>query len=143
MGWVYEPLVCRFKGDWVRVDAKMVFPISVLSFDFSGWMVCFFLVYLFIYFPFFFRTKSKMFCSIIGSLAGTSYWGPVAGHGLLAHELELIRDQRKQIQSQGAGRSAIVKGGDAEVVLAEEGDDTYVKIHKKSKESGNEGEEVN
>ena len=82
-----------------------------------------------------------MFCSIIGSLAGTSYWGPVAGHGLLAHELELIRDQRKQIQSQGAGRSAIVKGGDT-VVLAEEGDDTYVKIHKKSKESGEEGEEV-
>ena len=138
MGWVYEPLVCRFEGDWVRVDAKMVFPISVLPFDFSGWMVCFFLsIYLF------FRTKPKTFCSIIGSLAGTSYWGPVAGHGLLAHELELIRDQRKQIQSQGAGRSAIVKGGDAEVVLAEEGDDTYVKIHKKSKESGYEGEEVN
>ena len=29
------------------------------------------------------------------------------------------------------------------MVLAEEGDDTYVKIHKKSKESGSEGEEVN
>ena len=103
--------------------------------------MCFLSIYL--NFFLFFRTKFKMFCSIIGSLAGTSYWGPVAGHGLLAHELELIRDQRKQIQSQGAGRSAIVKGGDTEVVLAEEGDDTYVKIHKKSKESGSEGEEVN
>jgi hypothetical protein len=31
---------------------------------------------------------------IIGSLAGTSYWGPVAGHGLLSHDLVLIRAER-------------------------------------------------
>lgn len=31
---------------------------------------------------------------IIGSLAGTSYWGPVAGHGLLSHDLNLIRAER-------------------------------------------------
>lgn len=31
---------------------------------------------------------------IIGSLAGTSYWGPVAGHGLLSDDLNLIRGER-------------------------------------------------
>ena len=27
---------------------------------------------------------------IIGSLAATSYWGPVGGHGFLSHELEMV-----------------------------------------------------
>ena len=32
---------------------------------------------------------------IIGSLAGTSYYGPVAGHGLLSHDLDIIRAERQ------------------------------------------------
>lgn len=31
---------------------------------------------------------------IIGSLAGISYYGPVAGHGLLSHDLNMIRAER-------------------------------------------------
>ena len=113
----------------------MVFPISVLSFDFSGWMVCVFSPILF------YSNKIQMYCSIIGSLAGTSYWGPVAGHGLLTHDLEMIRAERKQMQSRSTGQGGIVRGGNAEVVaLAEEGDDAYVRIRRKSKEGDNEGE---
>lgn len=32
---------------------------------------------------------------IIGSLAGTSYYRPVAGHNFLSHNLEMVRDLRK------------------------------------------------
>ena len=28
---------------------------------------------------------------IIGSLAATSYWGPVGGHGLVSHDLQMVR----------------------------------------------------
>jgi hypothetical protein len=31
---------------------------------------------------------------IIGSLAGISYYGPVAGHGLVSHDLQMIRAER-------------------------------------------------
>ncbi|KAJ7633080.1 hypothetical protein FB45DRAFT_914323 [Roridomyces roridus] len=34
---------------------------------------------------------------ILGSLAGITYWGPVGGHGLLDHELHLIRAQRQEL----------------------------------------------
>jgi hypothetical protein len=37
---------------------------------------------------------------IIGSLASISYYGPVAGHGLLAHDLELIRLDRVKHQDE-------------------------------------------
>ncbi|KIK59342.1 hypothetical protein GYMLUDRAFT_245412 [Collybiopsis luxurians FD-317 M1] len=40
---------------------------------------------------------------IIGSLAGTSYYGPVAGHGFLHHDLELTRDVRKQLKGEKQG----------------------------------------
>lgn len=28
---------------------------------------------------------------IIGTLAATSYWGPVGGHGLISHDLNIVR----------------------------------------------------
>ena len=113
----------------------MVFPISVLSFDFSGWMVRLFTLSTN---KIQIQIQIQMSCSIIGSLAGTSYWGPVAGHGLLTHDLELIRAQRKEMQSQSSG---IVKRGNTEVVaLTGEGDDAYVRIHSRKRK---EGEEVN
>jgi len=64
--------------------------------------------------------------SIIGSLAGTSYWGPVAGHGLLSHDLNLIRAERKRSQAERKG----VVHGDTEALPAGELADHYVKITK-------------
>ncbi|KAG7448285.1 uncharacterized protein BT62DRAFT_1074774 [Guyanagaster necrorhizus] len=37
---------------------------------------------------------------IIGSLAGTSYYGPVAGHGFLSHDLELTRELRRELSPE-------------------------------------------
>jgi len=69
---------------------------------------------------------------IIGSLAGTSYWGPVAGHGLLSHDLDLIRAERKRSQAEKKGMLV----GDTEAILAGEGADNYVKIVKHHEEQG-------
>ncbi|KAJ7193870.1 hypothetical protein GGX14DRAFT_576940 [Mycena pura] len=53
---------------------------------------------------------------ILGSLAGITYWGPVGGHGLMEHELELIRDQRvalsKKPEVQYGTEMTILKGSD-------------------------------
>ncbi|KAG5650495.1 hypothetical protein H0H81_012051 [Sphagnurus paluster] len=65
---------------------------------------------------------------IIGSLAGTSYYGPVAGHGLLSHDLELIREERKKLLPS---RSGYVPG-DVEIAPAGENVDHYVRIHHKN-----------
>ncbi|KAJ3979961.1 hypothetical protein F5890DRAFT_1544125 [Lentinula detonsa] len=47
---------------------------------------------------------------IIGSLAGTSYYGPVAGHGFLSHDLELTRKMRKNLKDEREGTvSAVVQ----------------------------------
>ncbi|KAF7979620.1 hypothetical protein HWV62_41954 [Athelia sp. TMB] len=73
---------------------------------------------------------------IIGSLAGTSYWGPVAGHGLLSHDLDLIRAERKKNQYERSG----VVGGDTEAV-EDEGGEHYVKIHKHEANEGKDSEE--
>jgi hypothetical protein len=37
---------------------------------------------------------------IIGSLAGTSYYGPVAGHGFLSHDLQLTREMRRELEEK-------------------------------------------
>ncbi|KAF9246338.1 hypothetical protein BU15DRAFT_40262 [Melanogaster broomeanus] len=70
---------------------------------------------------------------IIGSLAGTSYWGPVAGHGFLTHDLDMIRAERKQNRPERSG----VIGGDIEAVSGGEASDSYVVIRRKK---GNNGE---
>ncbi|KAF5330872.1 hypothetical protein D9619_005286 [Psilocybe cf. subviscida] len=44
---------------------------------------------------------------IIGSLAGTSYWGPVAGHGLLTHDLDELREERVKLMPSKHG---LIKG---------------------------------
>lgn len=78
--------------------------------------------------------------SIIGSLAGTSYFGPVAGHGIQTHDLDIIRMERKKHEVERSG--AI--GGDIEAVPAPENADNYVSLKKKQtekdiKEGGDEG----
>jgi len=66
---------------------------------------------------------------IIGSLAGTSYYGPVAGHGLLSHDLNMIRAERKLTVPERSG----YVNGDIEAVPGDEMSDTYVVIRRKNK----------
>jgi hypothetical protein len=75
--------------------------------------------------------------SIIGSLAGTSYWGPVAGHGLISRNLNLVRAERRRSEAE---RTELVVG-DIEAVPAGEYGDKYVKIvkHHEEEGGGNEG----
>ncbi|EIW84873.1 hypothetical protein CONPUDRAFT_162195 [Coniophora puteana RWD-64-598 SS2] len=66
---------------------------------------------------------------IIGSLAGTSYWGPVAGHGLLSHDLNMIRAERKRRSPESVGTI----GGDVEAIQGGEAADSYVVLRHKAK----------
>ncbi|KAG6334321.1 hypothetical protein ID866_4766 [Astraeus odoratus] len=76
---------------------------------------------------------------IIGSVAGTSYYGPVAGHGFISHDLNLIRALRKQSAPERSG----VIGGDIEAVPAGDEADVYVIVrHKKSPPEEGSSEEV-
>jgi hypothetical protein len=72
---------------------------------------------------------------IIGTIASTSYWGPVAGHGLLSHDLAMIRAERRRKHPEKSGWV----GGDVEAVNAGKQSDTYVRIQKKVKEEEGEG----
>ncbi|KAI0820236.1 hypothetical protein BC628DRAFT_1398767 [Trametes gibbosa] len=71
---------------------------------------------------------------IIGSLAATSYWGPVGGHGVVSHDLDMIRAERKQHQPEQEGKV----GGDVEAVPAPEDADNYVIVKKKDTSKGEE-----
>ncbi|KAI6020885.1 hypothetical protein PISMIDRAFT_679520 [Pisolithus microcarpus 441] len=76
---------------------------------------------------------------IIGSLAGTSYYGPVAGHGLLSHDLYMIRAERNYYKPERCG---VVKG-EVEAVPAGEDADSYVIVRRKHRsEEGSESEEA-
>jgi len=67
---------------------------------------------------------------IIGTLASTSYWGPVAGHGLLTHDLELIRSQRRQTHPETEGTVP----GNVEAISTGKAGDAYVMIRKRHDE---------
>ncbi len=71
---------------------------------------------------------------IIGTLASTSYWGPVAGHGLLTHDLELIRSMRQRTHPEAEGKIA----GNVEAIRTGEAGDTYVMVRKR--EGGKESD---
>lgn len=73
---------------------------------------------------------SFFFGSIIGSLAGCSYWGPVAGHGLLTHDLDLLRDERKKFLPERQGTVS----GDFEAVPATEEAERYTVVRKRKPE---------
>lgn len=61
---------------------------------------------------------------ILGSLAGITYWGPVGGHGLLSHDLELIRETRRSLY-----KNPEVKFGSEVVIL--QGEDTFTHLRKR------------
>lgn len=65
--------------------------------------------------------------SILGSLAGTSYWGPVAGHGFLSHELDELREERKKHMPVSRGTVE----GVIEAVPAPEDAEYFTAIHKR------------
>ncbi|EDR03320.1 uncharacterized protein LACBIDRAFT_307419 [Laccaria bicolor S238N-H82] len=69
---------------------------------------------------------------IIGSLAGTSFWGPVAGHGLLSHDLDLLREQRRKMMPI---RQGIVQGP-IEAVPAGLEAEKFTRIHKRDVSKG-------
>ncbi|KAL5529464.1 hypothetical protein ACEPAG_5449 [Sanghuangporus baumii] len=73
---------------------------------------------------------------IIGSLAGTSYFGPVAGHGFETHDLDDLRAQRKKQVVEGTGKV----GGEIEA-LPNSAANSYVTLKKRSeeKEKGDDG----
>lgn len=60
-------------------------------------------------------------------MAATSYWGPVGGHGLVSHDLHVIRAERKQNHPDNRGKV----GGNIEAVPAPEDADQYVIVKKK------------
>nr|GAT51719.1 predicted protein [Mycena chlorophos] len=54
---------------------------------------------------------------ILGTLAGITYWGPVGGHGLLSHELYLVREARRALyeahpETNFGTELVLVKGDD-------------------------------
>ncbi|KAH9900846.1 hypothetical protein C8Q73DRAFT_636886 [Cubamyces lactineus] len=71
---------------------------------------------------------------IIGTLAATSYWGPVGGHGMVSHDLNMIRAERKQHQPEREGTVP----GDVEALPAPEDADKYVIVRKKETEKNQE-----
>lgn len=78
---------------------------------------------------------TQISCSIIGSLAGTSYYGPVAGHGVMTHDLDLIRMERKKHEVERTG----TVGGDVEALPASESSDSYVVLKKRQDEKEGKG----
>ena len=74
---------------------------------------------------------------MIGTLAGISYYGPVAGHGLLSHDIEMIQNERRRRRTEVSGTVS----GDIEAVSTGEGGDTYVQIRKKQKPEEEEQKE--
>ncbi|KIK59333.1 hypothetical protein GYMLUDRAFT_44694 [Collybiopsis luxurians FD-317 M1] len=64
---------------------------------------------------------------IIGSLAGTSYYGPVAGHGFLSHDLELTRDMRKQLKGEKQG----FVDGPVQALEGDQAANAYVQLKKR------------
>ena len=65
--------------------------------------------------------------SVIGSLAGVSYFGPVAGHGFISHDLDMVREERKNVMRATPGR----QNGPVVALPAGEGADHFVKIQRK------------
>lgn len=64
---------------------------------------------------------------MIGTLAGTSYFGPMAGHSFTTKDLENMRNERHRLRKENAGE---IKG-DIEAVAGDEDSDSYVIIRKK------------
>jgi len=76
---------------------------------------------------------------IIGTLAGTSFLGPVAGHGLLTHDLDMLREERRNLPPKTGVIS--LENTDVEVVPTDRNDDHFMKIHRKEHKAEGQGGE--
>lgn len=65
---------------------------------------------------------------IVGSLAATSYWGPVGGHGLVSHDLQMLRAERGQYHPSNQG----LLSGDVEAIPGDEKAEHYVVVKRKA-----------
>ena len=103
----------------------MVFSIPFLPFSPCWNLVCYSALL---------KDSNKCEHSVIGSLAGVSYFGPVAGHGFISHDLELLREERRKVMQSTPGL------GNAPVVALPAGEDAdhFVKIHKRDAEEPRE-----
>jgi hypothetical protein len=72
--------------------------------------------------------------SIIGSLACTAFWGPVAGRGMLSYDLDKLREERKKLLPAHSGTLP----GRIEAVPAEEKADHFVRVHNKERDDKDE-----
>jgi len=99
----------------------VVFPISFLPFCPCWNLVCY---------STHLTDSHKCAYSVIGSLAGVSYFGPVAGHGFISHDLELLREERRKVMqsTHDLGNASV------SVLPAGEGADHFVIIQKKEAE---------
>ncbi|EJD53104.1 hypothetical protein AURDEDRAFT_54788 [Auricularia subglabra TFB-10046 SS5] len=75
---------------------------------------------------------------MIGTLAGTSYFGPTAGHSFTTKDLQSMREERHKLRKENAGT---VKG-DIEALAGEEDSDAFVIIKKKEPEGQVEAEKT-
>ncbi|KAF4614617.1 hypothetical protein D9613_002606 [Agrocybe pediades] len=73
---------------------------------------------------------------IIGSLAGTSLFGPVAGHGFITHDLDELREERRKNMPAKHGMIQ----GPIEAVPAPEDAEHFTRIHKREIKKEGEGE---
>lgn len=103
----------------------MVFAIQVLP-DFAGWIL------VSIHFTHLFK-KLVSICavySIVGTIAGTAYFGPTPGHDETHHSLEMMRAKRRLEN----GDFATEVPGEVGAVPAGELADAYVKVTKKEEQ---------
>ncbi|TRM59230.1 hypothetical protein BD626DRAFT_462673 [Schizophyllum amplum] len=83
---------------------------------------------------------------IIGSVAATSWWGPVGGHGLVSHELDELREERRELlQKKGNSENVRALPADAPIttVLADEAggsDEAFVVLKKRDAEEEGKSE---
>jgi len=63
---------------------------------------------------------------MIGTLAGTSYFGPASGHGFTTRDLSRMREERHRLHSEASG----TVNGPIQALPAEEDSDSFVLIRK-------------
>lgn len=68
--------------------------------------------------------------SILGSLGGVSYYGPVGGHGFVSHELQAVREEREYLKQQ----RHVLRGGPVQAVLAGPESSHWVRVFKVEEE---------
>jgi len=73
---------------------------------------------------------------IIGTLAGTNFFGPVAGRSWTTHDLRTLRDERRRLHAENIGEL----GGEIEAIPGESEDSDAFVIIRELKSEDEEGE---